>query len=210
MISLLSFFSWFGDMGNVIMYGLIAVIVVVCIVMMSKYEGSRKVLGYICALVICVSGVYSAFGLHEEINNKSYIVGELELRNQFSTESYSYNVSSLTLYLDENEENRYSCKVETEKVEDFNGIEKQYTVTFNDYILHDHIVYTAGSVYIKLNYDFYGINGNVDCSVELNILVKFLSNKTTLEVWCYGLEESSYIQQYFADYGFRLAIIEEL
>lgn len=206
----LGLFSWLGQLGDIILIGLIAIIVVVCIVIMCKYEGSRIILGGLFAVVICCSGVFCGIELVKDLTSTSYVNGSLNVRNQFYQEQFSYNVSSLSLYL-EDDNITYSTTIDMPKVEGFNGNEKEYMITFNDYVLEDaHITYSAGAVYMLIPYIFYDVNGNIPCSVSLHISVKYLSNATILKVWCEGEEDSQYIQQYFSDYGFRLYIDEKI
>lgn len=206
--NLAGLFDWFGQVGNIIIYGIIAVIVVICVIMLLKHKETRKVFGYICAFVILCTGVFSAFGLHNEINTRSSINGTLDIRNQFVKNSFYYNVNSLELYKDTTTEDLYKTIIESEKIEGFNGQTKQYEIIFNDYELINQATINAGSIYVILPYEFYSTEGTVNVAFDLYILIKFLSNKTTLEVWCYGELESQYIEQYFTDYGFRLYVNE--
>ena len=206
MIALLGLFDWIGQIGDVILYGLIAVIVIACIVMMCKYEGSRKFLGYALAVIICATGVYSGFGLYDEFTSKSYINGSFEHLNQQTVKSYSYNSTAMVFYPDTNNNTKYIFTAETEKVEDFDATKNSYLVKFNDYELMDQTSYTAGSVYVVVPLEFYATSGELVCDTELYISVKFLSNATSLEVWCFGNSDYQYITQYINDFGFRLSI----
>lgn len=207
MIALLgSIFDWFGQIGNIILYGLIAIIVIACIVMMCKYEGSRKFLGYALAVIICATGIYSGFGLYDEFTSKSYINGSFINYNQQTAESYSYNTNAMVFYQDNDDTTKYIFTTETEKVEDFDATKNNYIVQFNDYELMSQVSYTAGSVYAVIPLEFYSTSGELACSTDLYISVRFLSNSTSLEVWCFGETGYSYITQYINDFGFRLSI----
>ncbi len=206
--NLAGLFDWFNQVGDIVIYGMIAIIVVICSIMLIKNKESRKVFGYICAFVILCTGVFSAFGLYDEINSKSSINGSLDIHNQFVKNSYYYNVSSLELYADNTEADLYKTIIESEKIENFDGQTKNYEVVFNDYELINQATINAGSIYIILPYEFYNTEGTINVAFDLYLLIKFLSNKTTLEVWCYGNTECQYIEQYFADYGFRLYVNE--
>lgn len=206
MIALLGLFDWFGKIGDVILYGLIAIILIACIVMMCKYEGSRKFLGYALAVIICATGVYSGFGLYDEFTSKSYINGSFDNLNQQTVKSYSYNSTALVFYQDNEDATKYVFSTETEKVEDFDATKNNYIVKFNDYELMNQVSYTAGSVYAVIPLEFYSTSGELTCSTELYISVRFLSNTTSLNVWCFGDVGHSYLTQYINDFGFRLSI----
>ena len=95
------------------------------------------------------------------------------------------------------------------KTEDFNGKTKEYQVILNDYVLINSEI-NAGSVYSLVSMDFYDTEGNIICSSDLNISIKFLSNKTTLTLSTIGNENATFFEQYFADNGIRLEIVEIL
>ena len=79
----------------------------------------------------------------------------------------------------------------------------------NDYILLNCDI-KAGSVYATVNLDFYNTDGQIVNSATMKISVKFLSGKTQLTLATTGNENASFLEQYFADNGIRLQIIEIL
>lgn len=95
------------------------------------------------------------------------------------------------------------------KVEDFNGKEKTYQVILNDYVLLNCDI-AAGSVFATVNMDFYDTDGNVINNATMKISVRFLSNKTILTLTTNGQESAGFLEQYFADNGIRLKIVEIL
>ena len=103
----------------------------------------------------------------------------------------------------------YAFEKDLLKVENFDGKKKTYQVILNDYALLNTEI-NAGSVFATVNMDFYDTNGNVINSAVMRISVKFLSNKTTLTLATAGKENASFLEQYFADNGIRLRIIEIL
>ena len=68
----------------------------------------------------------------------------------------------------------------------------------------------AGTVFAKFNIDFYDTEGNIINSAAMKISVRFLSNKTMLTLTTNGQESASFLEQYFADNGIRLKVIEIL
>ena len=82
-------------------------------------------------------------------------------------------------------------------------------MVLNDYILLNCDI-KAGSVYATVNLDFYNTDGQIVNSATMKISVKFLSGKTQLTLATTGNENASFLEQYFADNGIRLQIIEIL
>ena len=95
------------------------------------------------------------------------------------------------------------------KVDDFNGKNKTYRVTLNDYVLLNCDI-SAGSVFATVNMDFYDTDGNIINGATMNISIMFLSNKTQLTLTTVGNENASFLEQYFADNGIRLRVVEIL
>ena len=62
----------------------------------------------------------------------------------------------------------------------------------------------------KSDMDFYDTEGNIINSAAMKISVRFLSNKTMLTLTTNGQESASFLEQYFADNGIRLKVIEIL
>lgn len=202
--------SWLDNVGNVIIYGIIAIFVALIIVILAKNETMKTVLSVILGFLVIISGGICGVKCYREITAESYVSGSINIKNEFIVDTFEYSVSSFDLHKDKDStENVYSNYAQSEKVEGFNGIEKKYSVEFNDYTLtNEQVKFTAGSVSFSLTFNFTSINDEELCTPTINVLVKFLNNKTTLDVSCSGEKEASFAQQYFADYGFRLAIKE--
>lgn len=165
---------------------------------------------YLICIVLIVVGVFCGIELYQEIKAESYVNGQIDISNKFSQESFNYSSSSVVFYDDLYDETEtYTFDKELLKVEDFNGKEKEYQVVLNDYVLIDSEI-NSGSIFSVLNMDFYDTNGNIVCNSTLNISIKFLSNKTQLTLTTNGNESASYLEQYFADNGIRLKVMEIL
>lgn len=211
MMSLLcAFGDWLNNLGNVILFGVALVFIFFVMYIMSKNEGSRKILLLIISLGIIISGVYCGINCYKEITSTSYIQGSLDVKNEYVVETFNYSVSNITLYNDiySDDPTLYERSVDTAKVDGFNGATKKYIITFNDYVLIEQPVISAGAVYFELPYEFRDTYNQVLCTSIMCVSVRFLSNKTTLNVSCQGSDEAQYLQQYFNDYGFRLNIKE--
>lgn len=174
----------------------------------------KKIIGmvilYLLAFVIIVVGVFCGIRLYKEIKAESHINGSIDISNRFTQESFNYSSTSAVFYHDlYDDTDTYTFEKDLLKVENFDGKKKTYQVVLNDYVLLNTEI-NAGSVFATVNMDFYDTNGNVINSALMKVSVKFLSNKTTLTLATTGKENASFLEQYFADNGIRLRIIEIL
>ena len=174
----------------------------------------KKIIGmvilYLLAFVIIVVGVFCGIRLYKEIKAESYINGSIDISNRFTQESFNYSSTSAVFYHDlYDDTDTYTFEKDLLKVENFDGKKKTYQVVLNDYVLLNTEI-NAGSVFATVDMDFYDTNGNVINSALMKVSVKFLSNKTTLTLATTGKENASFLEQYFADNGIRLRIIEIL
>ena len=174
----------------------------------------KKIIGmvilYLLAFVIIVVGVFCGIRLYKEIKAESYINGSIDISNRFTQESFNYSSTSAVFYHDlYDDTDTYTFEKDLLKVENFDGNKKTYQVVLNDYVLLNTEI-NAGSVFATVNMDFYDTDGNVINSALMKVSVKFLSNKTTLTLATTGKENASFLEQYFADNGIRLRIIEIL
>lgn len=174
----------------------------------------KKIIGmvilYLLAFVIIVVGVFCGIRLYKEIKAESYINGSIDISNRFTQESFNYSSTSAVFYHDlYDDTDTYTFEKDLLKVENFDGKKKTYQVVLNDYVLLNTEI-NAGSVFATVNMDFYDTDGNIINSALMKVSVKFLSNKTTLTLATTGKENASFLEQYFADNGIRLRIIEIL
>lgn len=174
----------------------------------------KKIIGmvilYLLSFVIIVVAVFCGIRLYKEIKAESYINGSIDISNRFTQESFNYSSTSAVFYHDlYDDTDTYTFEKDLLKVENFDGKKKTYQVVLNDYVLLNTEI-NAGSVFATVDMDFYDTNGNVVNSAVMKISVKFLSNKTTLTLATTGKENASFLEQYFADNGIRLRIIEIL
>ncbi len=165
---------------------------------------------YLLSFVIIVVAVFCGIRLYKEIKAESYINGSIDISNRFTQESFNYSSTSVVFYHDlYDDTDTYAFEKDLLKVENFDGKTKTYRIVLNDYVLLNAEI-NAGSVFATAVMDFYDTNGNIVCNAELKISVKFLSNKTTLTLATTGKENASFLEQYFADNGIRLRIMEIL
>ncbi len=174
----------------------------------------KKIIGlvilYVIAFVLIVVGVFCGIRLYKEIKAESYINGSIDISNRFAQESFNYSSTSVTFYHDlYDDSDTYAFEKDLLKVENFDGKKKTYQVVLNDYVLLNTEI-NAGSVFATVDMDFYDTNGNVINSATMKLSVKFLSNKTQLTLATTGNENASFLEQYFADNGIRLRVIEIL
>ena len=163
---------------------------------------------YLICFALMLVGGFCGFQLYQLVTAKSYVNGSINIQNQFVMESFSYRNDNLTFYHDLYDTSQtYSYEIELKPVADFNGIEKQYAIILNDYVLFDTEI-NAGSVFATVYLDFYDTDGTLKCSSSMTISIKFLSNRTQLLFETTGVENASFLTQYFTDYGIRLRVNE--
>ena len=197
--------SFFGQLKNIILIGVIAVIVIFIIMLLCKSEAGKKILLYIGCFLMITVGVFSGIQLYKEIKAESYVNGTIDISNQFSQDSFSYYNTSVVFYhylYDDTD--THSFEVDLPKV-DFNGKDGNYLLWLNDYLLID-AEFKSGSVFSAVFMDFYNTNGELVNNTELQISIQFLSNKTNLKLVTIGKVNASYLEQYFADNGIRLKV----
>ena len=174
----------------------------------------KKIIGlvllYLAAFVLIVAGVFCGIRLYKEVKAESYVNGSIDISNRFSQESFYYSSTSVVFYHDLYDETEtYTFTKDLLKTENFDGLKNEYCVTLNDYILLDSQI-TAGTVFSMLCIDFYDTNSEIVCSASMQIKIEFLSNKTSVSLTTKGNEQASFLEQYFADNGIRLKIVQIL
>lgn len=157
---------------------------------------------YLICFVLIIFGGFFGIRFYNEIRAESYINGSIDVTNKFTQESFSYYSTSLLFYEDGN---NYSFEIDLLKVEDFDGEENKYQVVLNDYVLINSDI-NAGSIYSNLQIDFYDTENNLVHSSNLDISIRFYSDKTSLTISTNGQESASYLEKYFSDNGVRLSV----
>jgi hypothetical protein len=158
---------------------------------------------------LILSGVYCGIKWYTDAHAESYIKGSINISNELTQESFSFSAvkNPVQFYHDEYDTtDTYSFTAENlPKVPDFNGIANTYQITLNKYLILDPTI-TAGSIAFRLSIDFYGINNNLMCSAYMDISIRFLTNRTELQISTIGAENSQFLQQYITDNGFELYV----
>jgi hypothetical protein len=165
---------------------------------------------YIICFVLIIVGTICGIQLYKEVKAESYVNGSIDISNQFSQENFNYSSTSVVFYHDlYDDTDTYLFEKDLLKIESFNGQKNTYEVWLNDFILLD-TDYNAGSIYSTVKMDFYDEYGSVINNAEMKISIKYLSSKTVLTLSTTGQENASFLEQYFADNGIRLKVIEIL
>ena len=161
---------------------------------------------YVICVVLIILGILCGIKLYKEIKSESYVNGSIDIENIFSQKDFAYSTTSFTLYHDlYDDTNTYVFEQNLLQVEDFNGLENQYLVFFNDKLITNTQI-TAGAVYSTIEMDFYSISGSLISKVQANLTLKFFSDKTNLLVSVQGQENANLFEQYAKANGFRLKI----
>lgn len=165
-----------------------------------------KFIHYVLCFLAVLSGVVCGIGLFKEItaHSKSYGDGT-DVNFLYSMESFKYENTSVTFITLENETTKFEFSKQLLPVEDFDGETNKYEITVNGYVCKD-TVYDAGEIESNFCVDFYNTQGENVCSSKIVIKITFLSNKTLLKISCDGVDETTYMHQYFKNNGIRLKV----
>ncbi len=206
-IGQLACFSFLSDLGNTILDCIIAIAIVICLVIMLKYPETRKFLAIAIGCVVIVVGIFSSIGLYKELTKKSFVNGTLDDVNMFSQTEFDYTSTSVAFYdnVNDNTDIRY-FENSVLKVDDFNGLTKQYKVTLNENTLLANI--EAGYISTSMTMRFYDPHNTLLCEGTLYITIEFLSDKTNLKMYVENGTQAQYFEKYFKENGIRLKAIE--
>lgn len=201
-------FNFLNKIQNIILAIVIIIGVVVCISIMARHKESRKLMGYILGSILIGIGILSSISLIGELTKTSYINGSINIENLYSQENFKYVNSNIVFY-EGGESEEYIFQIENLKVVDFNGLEKKYEVVLNNYELLN-CEFAPGAIYCDLDMEFWDTDGTLSCSANLDITIEYLSDCTRLTLETEGVENATYLQSYFTDYGFNLQVTEIL
>ena len=163
--------------------------------------------GYLICAICVIAGVICSVFLYQTVRAKSYVNGDIDISNKFVQESFCYVSSSVVLAEDKDIDGCFTFDKELLPVESFNGEKNDYKIQFNDYEFFD-VDITAGTVKGNYSISFYDENNKLLCYAPFGLDVTFLSNKTLLKISTVGEKEAQFLNQYFADNGLTLKIIE--
>lgn len=165
---------------------------------------------YLLCFILIVVGVFCGIQLYKEIKAESYVNGSINIENEFIQEQFNYSSTSLVFYHDiYDTTNTYLFEKDLLKVKDFNGLEKEYQIMLNDFVLINSEI-GAGSITSDMSMDFYDVEGKFICNANMKISIVFLSSKTELKISTDSKESASFLEQYFSDNGIRLQVVELL
>lgn len=203
LLALFRLSNFLNKLGNLLIYILIALAVVICVVIMAKYPASRRILFYIISCLVIFIGIYSTGSFIHELNMKGYVNGDIQLINSITKSNFYWSSNSIVFNYDENSkvyifENNF---VPTE----FDGEHNLYNVEFNDYLLFDSKI-TSGAINSIVNMDFRDTNGEIVDSGDMSITIKYFSDRTALKLSVKDKTHASYLEKYFKDYSFKINV----
>ena len=181
--------------------------IVICLILILKQPQLRRVLFYVICVLIVISGILGAIGLHQELESKSYVNGQITIKNTFDLEDhFNWGTNSITFYHDTYDTtDTYSYSTELTKVSKFDGDYNNYEVYFNDYPIINATI-TSGAVSFNTPMSIKLPDGSIATTANLNISLQFLTDKTKLTVTTHGSQEATYLEKYFNDCGFKIVV----
>lgn len=197
--------SIFGKIEDAVLIGIILIAVAICVVIMLKYEQSRKALLYALGAMAIFVGTFSGIALAKEMRAESYVRGSLNGINITSQQRFAYSTNNIVFYEDNG---KFVYDTTLVKVEEFNGIENEYKVLLNNHeIINAQI--TAGNIVAQITLDFYDTAGNVLCSSNLSIQIEFFADKTTLQLITENNTQAQYLEAYVKNNGLCITIQQQ-
>jgi len=161
----------------------------------------------ICILLI-ISGIFCTMGCIEVWSEKSAVYGtveSIETKNNYS-EVAKFDLGTLP-FESEDDVNYYFT--ENHDHIDFNGLENDYSLLFNDNLASDVEVY-AGKIVGTIEIKFYD-KENVNVSTaKLNVVIEFLDSDTVISISMKNSNNSiAYLTRYTGVHGSVLKIVEK-
>lgn len=194
--------DFFSKTFKVIYIFVIVVCVILALALIMKYKGSRKIFFYVMSVVMVLCAIYCSVNFFKEINQEGYINGSLSLVNSKVQSEFYYSTNSIVF---NEENNQFVYEKVFVRVQDFDGINNEYNVKLNNYLLFNSEI-SYGSVYSENDMDFLDTKGNLVKNVYFDLDIQFLSDKTVLKIITYSSEDVIYLEKYFSDFGFILNV----
>lgn len=200
---MLGIFSDFLKKTFSVLYVLvIAVCVILAVALLMKYEGTRKIFFYVMSCVMIICAIYCGVNFIKEVNQEGYINGSLSLINSKTQSDFYFSTNSVVF----NESgSSYVYEKSFVRVQDVDGVNNKYNVKLNDYLLFNSKC-SYGAIYAGTDMDFLDTNGELIESVYFDLNIQFLSDKTVLKLITYSLEDVTYLEKYFSDFGFIINV----
>lgn len=170
----------------------------------------RTVIRYFICIVLILVGIFCSIKLSKEINEASYVNGSIDIENEFRKESFFYSSTAIAFYPTSNSSS-YMFSSELPAVDGIDGDKNDYSFYFMDMeheILNAEI--QAGRVVAPISINFYNPDGSLACKGKITIKIEFLSGCTNLTLTCASKSSADYFEQYFADYGIKLKLVENV
>ncbi len=169
-----------------------------------------RMIRYLICLVLILVGIYCGVNLSNEINEASYENGSINIENEFRKETFFYSSTAIAFYPTSNASS-YVFTSELLPVEGIDADKKDYSFYFMDMeheVLNAEIV--AGRVIAPISINFYNPDGTLACKGKITVKIEFLSGNTLLTLSCINKSSADYFEQYFADYGIKLKLVENI
>lgn len=192
--------------GNILIYGLIALVVIFCLVLLLKFKPTRKFTLYALSIIIIFSGGFCSYLTYDILNTHSQEIGHayhIEYVEDYTIISeFQYG------YIDfESEDNINYKNISSYKAQEFNGTDKDYVVLINN-LPADYNEVLPGKVLATINLNFYDVNGNVTATIKIDINIEYLSKETSVKINAQNKNNSiSYLSTYMEINGVDIKVI---
>ncbi len=166
----------------------------------------------VCSLVILIGSVLGVYYYQEYISPESFTIGtisngtykELAIKDYLSDDTvlFSQNINDVSFKID-NATATYDYNFDPKE---FNGLEKDYLIYVNNYIIND-ITTNAGTISGTYKINFQDVDNETLCSSNISISFTFRSLSSVLRV-SLPASDIGYLLNYFKSDNFIISLAE--
>lgn len=164
---------------------------------------------YIICTICIIFGVFSIITLTDIWSERSGVYGSISediIKQKTETSIFAeFDISQASF---ETEDYINYTSVVTFEPKAFNGKTQNYYLIFNDSVCSDTELH-AGKIISKITLKFYNAEGSIASIVEMNVIIEFNEDKTTIKLITKNEASSiSYLEKYISIHGASFKIIE--
>lgn len=190
-----------------IVYVIIGIVLIVLFALAVKYQSFGIYAFYFITSILVIVGITSSIQLVDMFDDVSKEVGSaihIEMEEDFESVSYfDYGI----IDLQSNDYITYK-NVKSFDSQEFDGTNRDYIILFND-MPCNNIVLNPGSISGVFVLNFYDVNGDVETTSELSILIEYLDKETKVSTSIVNTNNSvSYLNTFMELHGSIIEVVE--
>ena len=190
-----------------IVYVIIGIVLIVLFALAVKYQSFGIYAFYFITSILVIVGITSSIQLVDMFDDVSKEVGSaihIEMEEDFESVSYfDYGI----IDLQSNDYITYK-NVQSFDSQKFDGTNRDYIILFN-HMPCNNIVLNPGSISGVFVLNFYDVNGDVETTSELSILIEYLDKETKVSTSIVNTNNSvSYLNTFMELHGSIIEVVE--